>query len=125
MSWNIKAMFKRCNNCGTEWKTRKAFLNDKDLVITGYQAHFEELTLGLFLFNHNCKTTLAIAAGEFQDLYRGPVFAERLTDSDQCPGYCLDQDELEPCPNHCECAYIREIIQLIKNRTWTTERCST
>jgi len=109
-------MFKRCNNCGTEWKTRKAFLNDKDLVITGYQAHFEKLTLGLFLFNHSCKTTLAVAAGEFQDLYKGPVFAERLTGSDQCPGHCLHQDELDPCPAHCECAYIREIIQLIKNR---------
>jgi hypothetical protein len=40
---------------------------------------------------------------------------ERKTGTEECPGYCLHQDELQPCPARCECAYVREIIQIIRN----------
>ncbi len=43
-------------------------------------------------------------------------FEERKTSGEDCPGYCLHETELRSCPAHCECAYIREIIQRIK--TW-------
>jgi hypothetical protein len=58
---------------------------------------------------------LAIRAGAFEDLYNGPVFKKRVTGSEECPEYCLHEDELLPCPNQCECAYVREVIQIVKN----------
>ncbi|HHE74204.1 MAG: hypothetical protein DRH90_20500 [Deltaproteobacteria bacterium] len=106
--------FKKCGPCGFKWDTLDAFLGDPNIEIVGYQVHFEELTLGVFLFNHSCKATLAIKVDEFKHLYNGPVFEQRMTGEEQCPGYCLREDELGPCPAHCECAYIREIIQRIQ-----------
>jgi hypothetical protein len=107
--------FKRCPTCGFEWDFRESFLRDSNIDIIGYQAHFEELTAGLFLFNHLCRTTFSIKADDFKDLYDGPIFTERATGSEECPGYCLHQHELRRCAAQCECAYVREIIQIIKD----------
>lgn len=107
--------FKECPMCDHAWETRDRFLGDAGLTLVGYQVHFEELTAGLLLFNHTCNGTLAIEAGDFEDLYDGVVFVDRATGSDDCPGYCLHQDELEPCPAKCECAYVREVMQIIRN----------
>jgi hypothetical protein len=90
---------------------------DLGVELVGYQANLKELELGWFLFNHaECRTTLSIRSGEFRDLYNGPVFAERRTGSGECPGYCLRPEELGPCKAKCECAYVREIIQIVRNR---------
>jgi hypothetical protein len=108
--------FKRCSVCRHVWETRELFLNDAGLELIGYQVSFAKLTSGLFLFNHVCKgATLAIPAREFRDLYSGPVFKERATQGPGCPGYCLHRDDLRPCPAQCECAYVREIIQVLRN----------
>ena len=108
-------LFKTCSSCQTEWTDREAFLSDSEIVLIGYQAHFEALHLGLFLFNHKkCKTTIAIEAEYFTNLYDGPVYVERNTGEEDCPGFCLHQENLEPCPARCECAAIREILQIIK-----------
>ena len=109
-------MFKRCPNCGFEWQRRDDFLEDPGLRLLGYQVNFKELTAGIFLFNHSCKGTLAIHAGDFRDLYSGQVFAERATGTDQCPGHCLYEDHLDLCPAHCECAFVRQILEIV--RTW-------
>jgi hypothetical protein len=82
-------------------------------------ANFDALKLGLLLFNHvyeRCKTTLALEAGEFIDLYKKEIFQTRMTGTKECPGYCLYKENLQPCPANCECAYIREVIQII--RSW-------
>lgn len=113
-------MFKLCKNCGQKWATREDFLNDTDIILVGYQAHFEELTLGLFLFNHICKTTLSLPAEEFTDLYNGPVFSEWKTGKEECPGHCLKSSSLDPCVTKCEGAYIRETIQIIKSHQIVT-----
>jgi hypothetical protein len=109
-----RPIFKQCTCCGFQWRSRDAFLWDQTAVIVGYQARFKELETGIFLFNHSCGTTLAIQAGVFKDMYNGPIFQERATGTDDCPGYCLNKNTLKPCPAKCECAYVREIIQLIK-----------
>jgi hypothetical protein len=106
--------FKKCHKCWFVWSTREAFLEDPDLTIIGYQVHFQELTAGLFLFNHSCGTTLAVEAGRFQDLYAGPIFDDNLAGTADCPEYCLRKNNLQPCPAKCEFAYVREIIQIIK-----------
>ncbi len=111
---DAKNSFKICTKCGFEWKTRDDFLKDDNISIIGYQVNFEVLTAGIFLFNHSCEGTLSLAVSEFEDLYDGPVYQERVTGSDECPEHCLREDELGPCPNKCECVFVREIIQILK-----------
>ena len=107
--------FKRCTLCGYVWATREVFLSDPTLRLNGYQAFLEDLILGLFLFTHgSCGTTLAIEAKDFADLYDGPIFEQRLTGTDKCRGYCLSREELGACPNECECAWVREVLQVVK-----------
>lgn len=105
--------FKICSKCGYDWHTRKSFLRDAGLRMVGYQVDFADLSAGLFLFTHSCGTTLAVAAGTFQDLYNGPIFVERLEGSKECSGFCLHKSDLRPCPAKCECAYVRDIVQAI------------
>jgi hypothetical protein len=108
-------MFKQCPKCFFEWPRRVDFLADSNLEVIGYQVNYISLKAGIFLFNHDCSGTLAIPAGEFMDLYNGPIFKERATDSPECQGHCLHEEDLASCPARCECAFVREILQLIKN----------
>ena len=114
---NKSANFKKCS-CGHEWQTRQDFLSDPEIQIQGYIVYFKELTLGLYIFMHKvegCLTSIAMKAGVFSDLYKGKIFKERLTGKDDCPGYCLLKPELSACPQKCECAWVREVIQIINN----------
>lgn len=114
-------VFKKCTCCENPWFTRDEFLQDKNTALVGYQANFSHLELGYFLFNHlTCESTIAIPAGLFKNLYAGPVFAQRLTGTEICHGLCDDIEVLEPCENQCECAWVREIVQLI--RDWPKEK---
>jgi hypothetical protein len=90
-------MFKKCTNCGYIWKNREDFLADPDIEIIGYQALFEEIKDGLFLFNHMCETTLATNVIDFNDLYKGPVFDMSLADTDECSKECYDINNLDAC----------------------------
>lgn len=114
--------FKQCTTCGSKWSTRDQFLEDPDIEMIGYQVNFVELLAGFFLFNHSCGTTLAVLSEAFEDLYDGPVFRERAAGSEECPEYCLHEDDLSPCPAHCECAFVREIIQSVKS--WPKRRAA-
>ncbi len=107
-------MFKQCTVCRQKWPTRQDFIVDQDIRIVGYQVNFKKLKAGLLYFNHSCKNTIALSADLFADLYDGPIFTEPKTGTDECPGYCLNKEELRPCQAECECAYIREIFQLFK-----------
>ncbi|MBM4147507.1 MAG: hypothetical protein FJ224_00475 [Lentisphaerae bacterium] len=114
------AVFRTCQGCGFSWKTRRDFVLDPAIHIVGYQANFVNLDAGCFLFNHmtgRCGTTLALNVAAFSDLYAGPVFLERATRTAACAGHCLHSDNMEPCPARCECAYVREILQMIRRRS--------
>jgi len=107
--------FKTCTLCSKDWSSREVFLSDEEIVLVGYQVDFEELTLGLFLFNHTiCNTTLATRAGLFKDLYFGPVFSKRRTGHPDCRGYCLKTSQLAACPAQCECAWVRRLLQILR-----------
>lgn len=109
-------LFKKCPNCGYKWRDRDSFLSDPEIRLNGYQVNFYNLKLGLFLFDHlKCRTTLAIKAGEFRDLYHGPVFTERKTGTEECPEYCLRPQELSRCPTKCNCAWVREILDIVSH----------
>jgi len=110
--------------CRHVWSDMTSFLSDADLLVIGYQVDFFELENGFFLFNHNsprCGTTLSISVSAFSHLYDGEVFETRKSGSEECPGYCLRESALEPCPVRCECAYVRESFQVIKNWPKTRE----
>ena len=107
--------FHVCPNCSFVWHTREEFRNDKNVTIVGYQAYYKNLKEGLFLFNHSCSGTFAVEVGAFADLYDGLVFQENVADTDECPDYCLHEDSLLPCPVKCECAFVRDIIQMLKD----------
>jgi hypothetical protein len=108
--------FKKCSMCTQAWRSRDDFLSDSNLTVKGYTANLDHLELGIFFFDHNlCKTTLAIQASEFTDLYKGQVFDTRLTGTEECPRYCLNKNELGICPAKCECAYVREVLNIVSN----------
>ncbi len=109
-------IFKKCPNCGFVWQDRKTFLSDAKVSLVGYQAHFEELCAGFFLFNHSCGTTFAVQVEQFKDLYSGEIFEENLNGKKGCPGYCFKSSELRPCPMRCECAFVRDIIRLVREK---------
>ncbi len=109
-------VFKDCPHCGTRWPCRNQFLADPGLELVGYQVDFLDLRLGLLLFNHHpCGTTLAIRAESLEDLYDGPVYTKRQTGSEACQGHCLRRDDLDRCFVLCECAWVREILQIIRD----------
>jgi hypothetical protein len=109
------SIVKQCPCCGRVWRTRDEFLSDPQLELGGYQVDFGDLILGLFLFTHvTCESTMAMPAELFRDLYDGPVYAQRATGTADCPKYCLRESELAPCPAQCECAYVREILQIVR-----------
>lgn len=116
---NEDGCFKICPMCNTKWQSRDDFIDDPTLEINGYFADMEKLEWSLFYFTHlrqGCWSTLAIQAKEFLSLYSGPRYPERRMGQEDCPGYCLEQEKLDRCDAFCECAFNREIIQLIKER---------
>ena len=115
-------IFKTCSCCKTPWFSRNEFLDDSNIDLVGYQVNFGDRVLGLFLFNHlTCQSTIGIPAGHFKDLFDGPVFSESLAGSEQCPGYCQHRETFQPCRAKCEGAYVREILQIL--RDWPKEVC--
>jgi len=106
--------FVHCTVCNTDWATRDQFLRDETVSLVGYQANFINLEKGLFLFNHSCRMTLAVRVESFADLHVGPVFAERLSGTPDCSGYCLHRNALQACPNKCECVYVRDVLQQLQ-----------
>jgi hypothetical protein len=114
-----KEIFKTCPMCSTVWETRDQFLDDQSLELIGYKADFEHLEWGLFYFTHRkkgCFSTIALQAKEFLSLYSGKKYTERRTGKEECPGYCLEEKQLNRCDALCECAFNREVIQIIKER---------
>ena len=110
------AGFKACPMCDFEWPERSVLLGDSRVELVGYQADFQQLREGLFLFNHfPCETTFSLQAGDFCDLYDGPIFSERITGSKDCPGFCLNRMKMGLCPQKCECAYVREVLEIVRN----------
>lgn len=110
--------FKTCPSCQTEWATQKDFIDDHSLKLNGYMPNFKQLEDGIFFFTHDvvhCLSTLAVEAALFLNLYDGPYYEERMTRSEDCPGYCMDMAELNSCPVKCECAYVREISRIIQD----------
>lgn len=115
-----EAPFKTCPNCGVVWETLDAFLSDSELEQAGYQVNFVDLRGGLFYFTHlveGCGTTMAVPVGQFTSLSNRPVLANRRTEEHaSCSNLCVRKGDLSPCPAECECVWVREVMQAIKER---------
>ena len=111
--------FKQCPCCEYVWDSREDFLSDSSLRLNGYQADLDRLEEGLLFFTHeqgDCHSILAIEVSELMDLYQGPRYQQRLWDTEQCPRYCRQQTNLQQCNAMCECAFVRELIQMLKHK---------
>ena len=111
--------FKECPKCSRRWPRRSALLADPEVTLVGYQVSGLESEAGFFLFNHltaDCGTTMTVPAAAFADLHEGPLFTARLRGTEECPGYCLRQSELEACTAPCECRSVRDVLQVL--RVW-------
>lgn len=111
--------FKVCPTCLKQWLTLDEFLSDPAVEFAGYQVNFEDLKGGLFYFSHTlsvCGTTLAVPVREFTGLSPRPVLSSQGKQPDGCPGLCVRQGSLDPCPVECECFWVREVIEIIRNR---------
>lgn len=111
--------FKICTNCSDSWDTLEQFLDAADLELVGYQVAFEDLEGGLFYFTHTketCLSTLAIPVKKFIKLSPRAFLEKHGDEAPGCAHHCVREGDLEPCPLECECSWVREIIQLIKER---------
>lgn len=108
--------FKRCPSCGETWGSQACFLEDPNITLIGYQAHFEELKQGLFHFSHSCHATVAISVKTFENLHSEERFGVNRAGGKECPQHCLYRDNLDPCPVPCGCSWVRELLQTI--RVW-------
>jgi hypothetical protein len=109
--------FKTCPLCNEQWLTREDFLADPHLECRGYQVNLDLLHDGLFFFVHGkpgCGTGLAIDVSEFIGLYNGKTYIERIDRTSECPGHCFDKEDLRPCKKTCACAFIRDLLQVIR-----------
>lgn len=107
-----------CSCCGQRWTHIDAFLGDPQVALLGYQPDFSFLPDGLFLFNHHlCHGTFSKEVSAFEPLYTGPRYVECARGTEDCPTRCLKQNDLEPCPARCDCAWVREVMQIIRNRS--------
>jgi len=114
--------FKVCPKCEAQWETREDLLRDPAVRLVAYQPSFVDLRAGLYLFNHNCRTTLAVPVKLFWDLLPDPMYPDRLTGTKECPGHCLQPNSLAPCNCQCECVCARSILQILKE--WKKDKPS-
>lgn len=120
MSIETEQIFKTCPMCEKSWPCRDSFLDDPELKFNGYQADFGIMEQGLFYFTHDnptCGSTMALKAEMFLSLFEGERYEANKHMSEECPGKCLDRIQLDRCPVACKFAFVREVSQIIKDKT--------
>jgi hypothetical protein len=111
--------FKICPNCQQVWSMQIEFISDGEIELNGYKSDFEKLEYGMFFFTHKkvgCFSTMVLEVKEFLNLYEGPFYSEQKTGTEDCPNYCRDKEKLDRCEAFCECAFVREIINIIREK---------
>lgn len=117
-----KNNFKTCPGCFVAWESMEAFLSDPNLELNGYKPDFKDLEYGMFFFTHKtepCYSTMTIMVDDFKSIYSGKYYQENKALSDECPRYCIDEKQFARCDALCECAFVREIMQIIVERQKT------
>jgi hypothetical protein len=113
-------IFQTCPMCAKKWPCRDTFLDDPELNFNGYQPNFGIIEQGLFYFTHEnavCGSTMVLKADAFFSLFNGKRYIENKQLTDECSRKCLDPEKLDRCQAHCEFAFVREVTQIIKDRS--------
>ena len=107
--------FRTCTFCDSSWSSQKEFLSDPTIDLIGYYPNFQNIQSGFMLFRHSgpCGTTISMYVAEYLHLYDGPIYTEKLTDTFECPGYCLNPSEMRRCSLPCKYAKVREVLAQI------------
>ena len=111
--------FKTCPMCHRVWETQEDFVSDSTLELNGYTVNFKRLEGGMFFFTHtveDCRTTMGMEVSQFLNLYTGVHYSEQRAGKEDCPGYCLNKEQLDRCNAVCECAFVREICNVIRQK---------
>jgi len=113
---NKKKNFKTCPRCSFSWDSRKAFLADPKLELKRYKADLKAPQYGMFFFTHqtaSCSSTITMLVNDFRSLYPGKISPKNKAFSEDCPGYCLEETQLARCDVSCQCAFARDIVQIL------------
>lgn len=106
--------------CAQSWADLNTFLDDKSIVLNGFQPNFSCEGKGHFYFTHTiqrCGSSMLIQVEHFLPLYTGVRYPKDLQSTTECSGLCLEPHKLERCQAKCKNAFVREIAQIIMNRT--------
>ena len=109
--------FKTCSKCGKIWNSISDYILDKTLVINGYQANFVQPENGLILATHHeydCDSTLSVYAQSIRHLSASETYQTLNKGKDTCKMLCVDQGNLEYCGAECSMAWVREVIQYMR-----------
>lgn len=109
-------MFRKCTGCNELWGDRGEFLSDPMISFLGYQATFDNMGMGYFLFNHlerKCLTTIAIPTDMFLDLCV-PGKHDVDLPIEKCHENCTHHGDFKACTRQCQYGCLKEIIQNIK-----------
>jgi hypothetical protein len=114
---NNTQTFKMCSMCHKVWADCERFVTDPELTVNGYQAFFDNPADGLILFTHRtkgCRSTLALKAAAFKDLYRGPKQFSMNFGAPSYPEHRADTRSLEFCETPCSMKWVRDVLQLLR-----------
>ncbi|MFZ5434615.1 MAG: hypothetical protein ACOZB3_12685 [Calditrichota bacterium] len=112
-------VFATCSSCGMQWENLSDFLNDRQVVLNGYQVTLPNPDDGLFLWTHRnatCRTTFSVGVAKFKQLYLADIPRESLHGTEVCMRLCDDSSNLSPCSQACRLRWVRDVIQLLRAR---------
>jgi hypothetical protein len=108
--------FKTCTMCKHEWPAAADFEREGRTRPLGLVVDFDDPWETLVLFNDACGSTLAFRAAELRERLP-PLDAELMAGQPLCPRRCSKFDDLEPCPNPCRNAPLRNYVaRMIRGR---------
>ena len=112
-------VFKTCPYCKTEWTDFIDFLDDKNLVVTGYHAIPEKPEDGIIVLQHDCPEcggSIGVRVKKVADAYDLTHFEESLYGTNACNNHCPTFNDIEACDNNCSMRWVRDLVQLMRNR---------
>ena len=115
-------MFKCCPLCSKCWKNVEEVLNDKNLMLCGYQPFPDEPDNSMLLFTHQiegCGTTFSLGVADFKEYFGVTARFEefKMGHEPDCEFRCLDVHDTNLCGNKtCKGVEVRKFLQIIKDR---------
>ena len=108
--------FKTCSKCGFVWPERASFLIDPNLRLIGYQADFEELMAGIFLYSTTFAKRLSPLEQTTSKIYTTARCLLKGWKAVTSAGVTVCTKMIYAhIPRNVNVQYVREIVQVILN----------